>query len=223
MQSLIETNISIDILNQLDLHSIQDNSLQIVSSETPNLSRRGFLKQISAVSAGCLLSSLSNNSFGVIDTQFWQRPKELWLHRQATGEYARFIYFQNGQWDVRGLRTACYLLRDTHENKSVYMDPKLLDLLRAVYGYFQLNGRIMPLVITSGFRTVKTNQKLSKEGAVKNSMHLYGKATDFYVPNIPLNTLEALGKYYQQGGVGFYPNKHFLHLDTGRIRYWKGK
>jgi len=32
------------------------------------------------------------------------------------------------------------------------------------------------IVITSGYRTLKTNNTLSREGAAKNSMHLYGKA-----------------------------------------------
>jgi uncharacterized protein YcbK (DUF882 family) len=24
----------------------------------------------------------------------------------------------------------------------------------------------------------------------------------------------------QRGGVGFYPNKNFIHLDTGSVRTW---
>lgn len=217
MSSLIETNISIDILNQFEISQIAtDLSVQ-------HLDRRAFLKKM-VVSGLALLPATTLSAENVnLDTSFWQRPKELYLYRRDTKEYARFIYFQNGQWDVQGLRTACYLLRDIHQNKSVYMDGRLLDLLRAVYGYFQINNHITPLVITSGYRTVTTNSKLSKEGAAKNSMHLYGKAVDFYVPNIPLKTLEALGKYYQQGGVGFYPNRQFLHLDTGNVRYWQGK
>lgn len=215
MSPILDTNLSIDILNSHSPSLIEDD-------HSIELSRRNFIKDMGKLLIGAGLISNSDLALAGVDTHFWHRPRELYLYNANTKEYARFIYFKDGQYIPQGIKTACYLLRDHHVNKSVFMDYRLLDLLRAVYGYFQINQIITPLVIHSGFRTVETNNKLSKEGAAKNSMHLYGKAVDFHVPNISLKVLESLGKYYQQGGVGFYPNKNFLHLDTGRVRYWKG-
>ena len=64
----------------------------------------------------------------------------------------------------------------------VYIDPRLLDLMSAVQAWLQYYGIKSPLYITSGFRTPQTNYGL--EGAAKNSMHMHGKAIDFYVPQL---------------------------------------
>jgi hypothetical protein len=53
---------------------------------------------------------------------------------------------------------------------------------------------------------------------------MLGKATDFYIPGVPLEQLRAVGLYLQRGGVGFYPSSGspFVHLDTGNVRHWPG-
>ena len=37
---------------------------------------------------------------------------------------------------------------------------------------------------------------------------------------VTLNQLVAMAKHYQVGGVGSYNS--FVHVDTGRVRYWRG-
>lgn len=158
---------------------------------------------------------------GEIPADFWQRPRELWLRRHPTGQETRIVYWRDGQLVADGYWQACAMLRDVRANVMTSMDPTLLDVLRGVFGFYNAWRWPHPIVITSGFRTVKTNNAIG-EGAAKNSMHLYGRAADLHVPGVPTKDVAALGMHLQQGGVGFYPSKGFTHLDTGRLRLWKG-
>jgi uncharacterized protein YcbK (DUF882 family) len=49
---------------------------------------------------------------------------------------------------------------------------------------------------------------------------MVGKAADIRVPGVKLDTLRAAARSLQLGGVGFYPSSNFVHVDTGRVRYW---
>jgi len=40
------------------------------------------------------------------------------------------------------------------------------------------------------------------------------------VPGIHLEHLRDTAKSLKIGGVGFYPASNFVHVDTGRVRYW---
>ena len=59
-------------------------------------------------------------------------------------------------------------------------------------------------------------------GVAKNSLHMQGKAIDFYIPGVELSKLRAIGLRMQAGGVGFYPTSGspFVHMDTGSVRHW---
>ncbi|MBC8737289.1 YcbK family protein [Paraburkholderia sp. UCT31] len=182
-----------------------------------DLKRRAFMK------AGVALALMAGTPLSAVaDENFWSRPRELKLYCANTREALQVVYWSDNQLNYPGYYQICQLLRDTHENKAVQMDVVLLDILRGVQGYYEAYGFQQPLVINSGFRTEKTNERLRKEGAVRNSMHLYGKAADIYMPGIPVKHLGAVGLYFRSGGVGFYEGKGFVHLDTGRLRTWRG-
>lgn len=151
---------------------------------------------------------------------FWEMPRTLWIKRPATGEERHVMYWANGQYDVAGYREACYLLRDVRENLTVAMDPVLLDILRGMQGWFEMAGIQRPIVLNSGYRSPKTNN--NTEGAVRASQHVAGKAADIWVPDVPADYLARLASYLQGGGVGFYPSKGFIHVDSGKLRSWRG-
>lgn len=152
---------------------------------------------------------------------FWDLPRSLNVYRPATKEILNVVYWENGKINVDGYTKLCWLMRDVHVNKAAMMDPRVFDLLRAIQAWVSSYGYTKPIQINSGYRTASTNSKL--EGAAKNSMHLHGKAIDIVVPGLPTNYVGLLASHYQAGGVGFYPDKHFVHIDTGRQRYWIGR
>ncbi|MFL9611150.1 YcbK family protein [Methylobacillus sp. Pita2] len=196
-----------------------------------SMDRRGFIKALgsfvalSAVPSTVMAAVPKQSASPVIavpvDMQnFWLAPREIWLARASTGEEAKICFWKNGQLDVDGYIRACQLLRDVRAGSAVQMDVGLLNLLRAIQGwlvYFNINS---PIIINSGYRTAATNGKT--EGAAKDSYHMRGQAADITMPGIPTKYLSQLAKSFNAGGMGFYPSKSFVHVDTGRVRSWRG-
>jgi uncharacterized protein YcbK (DUF882 family) len=140
-----------------------------------------------------------------------------------TGEEYRESYADNGRLLVPGYTRLCHALRDPREEPAsqvVRMDVKLLNLLFATQQWMKVHKQERPLVITSGYRSRRTNGQI--EGASKNSMHQDGKAVDFYIDGLSVKYLSDLTKFFREGGVGMYPDQHFVHVDTGVQRFWKG-
>jgi uncharacterized protein YcbK (DUF882 family) len=76
--------------------------------------------------------------------------------------------------------------------------------------------------ILSGYRSPSYNKKLvlHEQGAVLNSLHTKGKAMDFSIPGVWLSSIQRAAKNLKLGGVGYYRSRGFIHIDTGRPRFW---
>jgi hypothetical protein len=59
-------------------------------------------------------------------------------------------------------------------------------------------------------------------GVAENSQHMRGKAVDFFLPDVAIDRVRAVGMRLQYGGVGYYPTSYnpFVHLDVGSVRAW---
>lgn len=148
---------------------------------------------------------------------------DLWMVRMDTGEEYKEAYAEQGRLVVPGYNRLCHALRDLREvpaSQVVRMDVKLLNLLFATQQWMKVHKQQRPLVITSAYRSRRTNGQI--EGAAKNSMHQDGKAVDFYIDGLPVKRLADLVKFFREGGVGMYPDRHFVHVDTGELRFWRG-
>ncbi len=115
-------------------------------------------------------------------------------------------------------------LRDHFTSSPGTMDPKLVDILVAAAQSF----KSPTITIASGFRHPKYNLILRKKGhqVARDSQHTHGNAVDFYVPpQSPARTLamQAWAKDQKIGGVGLYLGSGFVHMDTGKIRFWSGE
>ncbi len=100
------------------------------------------------------------------------------------------------------------------------MDPRLFDLL---YDLKLSLGCNQPFQVISGYRCPATNATLRgtrSGGVAKHSLHMEGKAIDIRVGGVPLADLRDAARSARAGGVGYYPNEQFVHVDTGRIRQW---
>ena len=104
------------------------------------------------------------------------------------------------------------------------MPKEVLENIKMLSKYVQLirNEIGVPLVINSGYRSPKHN---SKEGGVKNSYHVQGKAADLNPKVItPKQLYDVIiklikGGVIYNGGVGLYDS--FVHYDIGgKDRRW---
>jgi uncharacterized protein YcbK (DUF882 family) len=57
-------------------------------------------------------------------------------------------------------------------------------------------------------------------GVAKNSQHLLGKAIDVRLTDLDTVKLRDVAIALQRGGVGYYQESDFVHVDTGRVRQW---
>lgn len=151
---------------------------------------------------------------------FWDQPRYIHIKRAQTGETVRETYWANGQIVRPGYERICHVLRDVQAGVTGQMTLRALDILAGTQGWFRAYGQDRLIIATSGKRTRKTNG--ATEGAAKDSQHLHDNAVDFLIEDVPASYLSKLGLYLQGGGIGWYPNRHFVHVDGGRIRFWKG-
>jgi len=57
-------------------------------------------------------------------------------------------------------------------------------------------------------------------GVAAHSLHLDGRAIDVRLEGFDTAKLHRAALAMARGGVGFYPQSDFVHLDTGRFRTW---
>jgi uncharacterized protein YcbK (DUF882 family) len=110
--------------------------------------------------------------------------------------------------------------RDWRDDEVIAMDKNLINILVNICEPFVDNQGLVKVDVLSGYRTKRTNEKLRSKSrnVAKNSFHLTGRALDFRVPNVSIETLRNTAHKEAPGGLGMYRN--FIHIDTGPTRRW---
>ncbi|MEI7527373.1 MAG: DUF882 domain-containing protein [Elusimicrobiota bacterium] len=137
------------------------------------------------------------------------------LTRNDSGEQATAVYRnKDGTYDQGELGKITRLLRCRLTGKETPVSIKLVEILDAVEDKFGGRG----LIVLSGYRTPTLNRQLP--GAARWSMHMLGWAADIRVPGYGPDKVAAYARKLRAGGVGYYPDAAFTHLDSGRPRHW---
>ena len=177
--------------------------------------RRDFLK-LGVAATGVLLTPFS--ALAAFGSQS-NSPKKLAFHHTHTGERLRVCYYRNGKYDAKALSKINYILRDHRSSEVKAIDVRLLNMLHAL----SLKTRPQaPFDVISGYRSPATNRNLRKSGngVARKSLHMQGKAIDIRIPGYSTRQLRNVARRMKVGGVGYYPKSDFVHVDTGRVRYW---
>lgn len=147
------------------------------------------------------------------------KAKVLSLYNLHTGERIDTEFWFEGRPVPEGLREIDRVLRDHRTGDVQAIDPKLLHLLHALRR--KLNAR-QAFHVISGYRSPATNAKLRErsDGVAKKSFHTRGMAIDIALPGCDLRDLRRAALDLQTGGVGYYPNPGFIHVDAGPVRHW---
>lgn len=108
-------------------------------------------------------------------------------------------------------------LRDHHSGAVGPIYVETIDILADV---MSTAGQSRATVL-SAYRTASTNRKLADRlyGVAEKSQHVNGRAIDVTFDSKLAYAAEA-ARGLKRGGVGWYPNSHFLHLDSGPVRSW---
>ena len=164
----------------------------------------------------CIL--LSRNAFAFPAGAFPAGARRLALKNMHTGES-----FSGPYRDATGplpgaISDLTVFLRDFHADKCGPVDIDLLDFLANVMA---ASGQHSATVL-SAYRTRETNERLRATmfGVAEQSQHLLGRAIDVTFDS-RLAGVKQAALAMSEAGVGWYPNSHFIHLDSGPTRSWE--
>ncbi len=145
--------------------------------------------------------------------------KQLSFYHTHTNEKLDIVYFENGEYVDAALAEINRYLGDFRTGDTTVMDPRLLDLIYDIRAALGSHGTYE---VISAYRSPKTNEMLRATGGgvARNSQHLLGTAIDVRLEDIPIAVLRDTALSMQRGGVGFYKQSDFVHIDTGRVRRW---
>lgn len=180
----------------------------------PGKDRRRFLRMSAGVAAGMCFAPAAPAIILNPDSDH-----SLAFRNLHTDDFLKCRYWSAGTYDPVALEDIAYVLRDHRAHEIKAIDTDLLDLLVRVRR--KLDTR-QPFHVISGYRSPKTNAMLRSRsnGVAKKSLHMQGRAIDVRIPGVRLAELRKTGLELKEGGVGYYPKSDFVHLDTGRPRFW---
>lgn len=150
---------------------------------------------------------------------FWAMDRRLVL-RHASGDRLDTTYWSGGQLHMPGYLGVCHFFRDRVVGQVVTIDVTLLDILYGINGWLSYHNIQSVFVATSCHRERERNRHL--EGAAQNSKHVTGQAIDGYIPGVRTLVLAQFARWLGAGGVGWFPMRGFVHVDTGAVRSWRG-
>jgi uncharacterized protein YcbK (DUF882 family) len=170
---------------------------------------------------GALGAGLAAPTLALADPASGSEMRSVALHNLHTGEQLQAVYWEQGDYIPDVLDAVNEHLRDFRTGDIHPIDPRLLDLLDAVS---TLTGTATPFQVISGYRSPATNALLHErsEQVAKKSFHMSGMAIDIRLPDVALSHLHAAALSLGRGGVGYYPESNFVHMDVGPVRQWHG-
>ncbi len=174
------------------------------------ISRRNFLRFAAAAPLACS---------SVLSAAALPDVRALNFVHTHTGEHLDIEFFSRGAYLPDALVTVNHFLRDFRTGDVHDIDPRLLDLLHSIGSATETSR---PFEVISGYRSPATNEMLRhrSEGVAAGSLHLKGQAIDIRLGDVPLDKLRRSALALGGGGVGYYPASNFVHVDTGRVRFW---
>lgn len=140
----------------------------------------------------------------------------LTLVRPDRGERITAAYRRkNGSYDRQEIKKIKFIMRSTGTGEETEPALLLLEILDAVEDHFGAGY----LTLLSGYRSPGFNRRVP--GAARRSMHMLGWASDIRVPGATADKAADFARALGAGGVGYYPEAAFVHLDAGRPRCWQ--
>jgi len=175
--------------------------------------RRRFLAAGAAFLASPLLTLPRRARANPVST------RTLSFRHTHTGEVLSLAYATGDAYLAEALARVNWFLRDFRNGEAKAIDPQLLDQLHTLSAAI---GTTAPYEVISGYRSPATNELLQRRGGgvATHSLHLEGRAIDIRLADVPLADLRDAAVSLRSGGVGFYAQSQFVHLDTGRVRRW---
>jgi uncharacterized protein YcbK (DUF882 family) len=151
---------------------------------------------------------------------FFSGDGEIDLHHAHFDEHLTVRYRDaQGRYDAGALARMDRFFRSRTDGTTVPVSLRLIELIDFVEDRY----RPARLTLVSGYRSKELNQALREGGGrvAQASLHTEGLAADVQPTGLDLRKTWLSLRALEVGGVGFYQVDGFLHLDTGRPRFWE--
>ncbi len=141
-------------------------------------------------------------------------PRRINLTHARTGARFSGIWHTGLEPDPVAMAELSAVLADGGANPPKPFDAKAIEILWEVAERTRLGSE---LTVISGYRTPAVNRAAHGAG---DSQHLRASALDVDVSPGRLPAVAEAAIKMARGGVGIYPRRHFVHLDSGPVRRW---
>lgn len=144
----------------------------------------------------------------------------LLLFHLHTNERINIVYRRGDSYLPDAVNQLDHFLRDHRTGDVISLDPRLFDLLSDLTAALGRPGTEIDIVC--GYRTPWSNEFLHRtsSGVAKHSQHVQGEAIDIRIPGVSTARLRDAALDLHRGGVGYYPQSQFVHVDLGPVRRW---
>ena len=165
----------------------------------------------------CLLLTIPASSSASKATD---APYRLRFFHTHTREHLDVVYRHGEDYDADAEARIDEDLRDYRTGDVHEYDPRLFDLLHDLL--VSLGRPDAEIDVVCGYRTPRTNEYLRTHGhgVARHSLHMRAMAIDIRVPGVSTAELRDAALRLHRGGVGYYANSAFVHVDVGRVRRW---
>lgn len=144
----------------------------------------------------------------------------LHLYHLHTGESIDVVYRVGDSYIPEAVAQLDHFLRDHRTGDVKDYDVREFDLLHDLMTRLGHPDGVIDIVC--GYRTPWSNNYLREHGhgVALHSQHMEAKAIDIRIPGVPTAEVRDAALAMQRGGVGYYAQSDFVHVDVGRVRHW---
>jgi uncharacterized protein YcbK (DUF882 family) len=142
------------------------------------------------------------------------------LYHLHTGERIDVVYRIGDRYLPDRIAQLDHFLRDHRTGDVKEYDLREFDLLHDLM--VKLGRPEGEVDIVCGYRTPWSNNYLREHGhgVAEHSQHMEAKAIDIRIPGVSSADVRDAALSLGRGGVGYYAQSDFVHVDVGRVRRW---
>ena len=150
------------------------------------------------------------------------REYRLRFYNTHTNERLDILYRRGDSYLPEALAKLDRYLRDPLTGAVHHFEPRLFDLLYDLTA--SVNDAGGEIDVICGYRTPETNEFLrtrrANSGVAVHSLHMLAEAMDIRLPGVETSAVWDAALRLQRGGVGYYRDSNFVHVDVGGVRRW---
>ena len=150
------------------------------------------------------------------------REYRLRFYNTHTNERLDIVYRRGDSYLPEALAKLDRYLRDSLTGVVHHFEPRLFDLLYDLTASLHDAGGEIDVIC--GYRTPETNEFLRtrgpNSGVAVHSLHMLAEAIDIRLPGVATSAVRDAALRLRRGGVGYYRDSNFVHVDVGSVRRW---